>query len=137
MSARVVEIENLREENAELRAALVQRDGVIAERDDAIAARDEQILALAKALHLTQEEVEYLRRKLFGRRSEKMPPGPTLFEDVAEPVPPLDPAPDDEEILLSERERKQARRKPSGRKPLPASLPRVRIEHHLCEEERI
>lgn len=135
MSARVVEIENLREEVEVLRAALVQRDGVIAERDDAIAARDEQILALAKALHLTQEEVEYLRRRLFGRRSEKMPPGPTLFEDVAEQVPPPDPAPDDEESLLSERERKQARRKPSGRKPLPASLPRVRIEHHLCEED--
>ena len=131
MSARIVEIELLREENAELRAAL-QRE--IAIRDDVIAAKDEQIDALARALGVTREEVEYLRRRLFGKKSERFPEGPTLFEGVD--APPPETAPDDEGSLLGERERKKARRKPTGRRPLPASFPRVRIEHPLPEEER-
>lgn len=127
MSARIVEIELLREENAQLRA-------VLAERDEIIAAKDEQIDALARALGVTREEVEYLRRRLFGKRSERFPEGPTLFEGLD--APPPETAPDDEGSLLGEGERKKARRKPTGRRPLPASFPRVRIEHPLPEEER-
>jgi len=131
MSARIVEIELLREENAALRAVLERE---VAARDEVIAAKDEQIDALAKELGVTREEVEYLRRRLFGKKSEKLPPGPGLFDGV-EGLPP-ETAPDDEGSLLSKREEKKARRKPTGRKPLPASFPRVRMEHPLPEEER-
>ena len=130
MSARIVEIELLREENAELRAAIERevaaREAQIADRDEVIAAKDEQLVALARQLHLTQEELEYLRKRFFGKKTEKLPPGLSLFEEVAEPPPP-EPAPDDEGSLLTEREKRKARRKPRGRKSLPAHLPRVRV----------
>jgi transposase len=139
MSARVTEIEDLREEVEVLRAALERetaaRDEVIAGRDEVIAARDEALKALATKLRLTQEERDYYLRRLFGKKSEKIPAGPTLFDGAADP--PV-PAPDDEESTQSPRERKQAeRRRSTGRKPLPASLPRVRVEHPLPEEDRL
>lgn len=52
MSARVAEIEDLREENEVLRAALAERDGLISDRDEVIAVKDEAIDALARKLHL-------------------------------------------------------------------------------------
>lgn len=141
MSARVVEIEDLREENAVLRAALAERekevaslDAIIADRDETLAARDAALEELIRTLRLTQEERDYFRRRLFGKTSEKLPTGPTLFDGQEAPPP----APDDEESTRSPRERKQAeRRKPTGRKPLPDTLPRVRIEHPLSEEDRL
>ncbi len=144
MSARIVEIEDLQEENDTLRALLAERerdiqsrDRNIADRDDAIAARDEQLLQLARALKLTQEELDYLRKRFFGRKSEKHAPGPTLFDGLAAPeTPPPPPAPDDEASLLSERERKQAKRRAPRRRPLPPDLPRIVIEYVLDEAER-
>jgi transposase len=133
MSARVVEIEDLREEVEVLRAALAERDGALADRDDAIAAKDEAISALARTLRLTQEERDYYLRRLFGKKSERLPLGPTLFEGAAEPAA---PSPDDEGSMLSPREEKKTRRKPTGRKPFPESFPRRRIEHPLPEEDR-
>jgi transposase len=138
MSVRVVEIEDLREEVEVLRAALAERDGALADRDETIAAKDEVLKALAKTLRLTQEERDYYLRRLFGKSSEKLPAGPTLFDGL-EPPPPAsgEPAPDDEESTRSPREREQAeRRRSTGRKPLPASFPRRRIEHPLPDEDR-
>jgi len=66
-------------------------------------------------------------------------PGGTLFDGLGtdEPAPLLkETAPDDEGSTLSEREVKQAKKRPTGRKPLPAHLPRVRIEHPLAEEKK-
>ena len=129
MTVRVAEIEDLREEVAHLRAAL-------AVKDETIAARDEALTALAKELRFTKEEVEYLKRRFFGKSSEKTPPGPTLFDAIAVDEPPKETAPDDEQSVLSEREQKQAKKKPTGRKPLPEHFPRNRIEHPLPEVER-
>jgi transposase len=114
-------------------AALAERDEALAARDDTIAARDEALSALAKALRLTEAERDYLRRRLFGKSSEWLPAGPTLFDGLE--LPP--PAPDDEESTRSPREREQAeRRRSTGRKPLPESFPRRRIEHPLPDEDR-
>ena len=129
MAVRVEEIEDLREENAQLRAAL-------ALRDETIAARDEALTAMAKDLRLTKQEVEYLKRRFFGRSSEKHAPGPTLFDGIAVQEPAKETAPDDEQSVLSEREKKQARSKPTGRRPLPEHFARKRIEHPLPEDDR-
>ena len=67
MSARVTEIEDLREEVEVLRAALAERekdvstrDAALAERDEVIAAKDEQMLALARQLGDRKEEADAL-----------------------------------------------------------------------------
>jgi len=143
MSARVSEIEDLREEVEVLRAALAERekevasrDAIIADRDETLAARDAALEELVRTLRLTEEERDYYRRRLFGKTSERLPAGPGLFDGQA--APPAETAPDDEESTRSTRERKQAeRRRSTGRKPLPAALPRVRIEHLLPEEDRL
>jgi len=136
MSVRVADADLLREEVEELRAALAERDAAIAAKDETIAARDEALAAMAKELRFTKEEVEYLKRRFFGRSSEKTAPGATLFDGIAADAPPKETAPDDEESVLTEREKKQARKKPTGRKPLPEHFPRTRIEHPLPEAER-
>ena len=137
MTLGVAEAELLREEVAELRAALAARDADLAEKDEAIAARDQAVAEMAKKLRITAEERDYLKRRLFGRSSEKLLDGPSLFAGLGEepPAPPAEGAPDDEGSTLSEREKKQARKRPTGRRPLPADLPRTRIEVALPEEQ--
>jgi transposase len=145
MRVGVAEAELLREENAELRAALAQRDAAIAakdadlaKKDETIAARDEALARMAKKLRLTAEERDYLKRRFFGRTSETFLEGPALFEGLGapEPMPPAQTAPDDEGSTLSEREKKQSKSRPAGRRRPPEHLPRVRIEHPLDESQK-
>ena len=149
MTSHVADAELLREENAGLRAVLADRDGVLAQKDQSLAAqvvvvaeRDQTIAALedalatiGKELRLSKDEIEYLRRRLFGRSSEKLLEGPTLFDGLADPEPQKETAPDDEASTLSARETKP-RKKPTGRKPIPAQYPRNRIEIELPQDER-
>ena len=130
MTVNVAEEERLRAENAALRVT-------VAERDEAIAARDAALAELAHKLRLTADERDYLLRRLRGRSSEKLPAGATLFDGLEDaPAAPADAAPDDEGSTLSEREKKEAKKRPTGRKPLPENLPRVRIEHPLDEADK-
>jgi len=131
---------------AERDAALSERDAANAQRDAAltefleeVAARDEQLADFARRLRMTQEEVEYLRKRIFGRRSEKLPYGPTLFDldgSQGDETPPVTGSPDDEGSTLTDRERKKSAPRRRGRKPLPEDLPRVRVEVPLADDER-
>ena len=71
MTLGVAEAELLREEVAELRAALAARDADLAEKDEAIAARDQAVAEMAKKLRITAEERDYLKRRLFGRSRDR------------------------------------------------------------------
>jgi transposase len=95
------------------------------------------ILALAGDLEDIRARLDYLTRRLFGRRSEKVGPGEgqlSLFGELEEAPaeatdePEEDEAPGDEPPLGSRRRR--------GRKPLPKELPRVRVEHDLSDEDK-
>jgi len=90
------------------------------------------------------EELEYqleaLRRRLFGRQSEKIDPNQLLlFADLldqARRVESPEPTPETDEPS-GERETVPPRKKKGhGRKPLPDHLPRKRVEHHPPESER-
>lgn len=128
---------DLHAEIVSLRSAVATHEVVLAEKDEAIANRDAILAELAKKLRLTQAELDYLKRRLYGRSSEKSPEGPGLFDALGEPepTPPAETAPDDEASTLSEREIAQAKKRPTGRKPLPANLPRKEIEHPLDPSE--
>ena len=150
MTSHVADAELLREENTGLRAVLADRDGVLAQKDQALAAQvvvvaekdqtiaalEEALATIGKELRLSKDEIEYLRRRLFGRSSEKLLEGPTLFDGLADPEPPKETAPDDEASTLGARETKPPRKKPTGRKPIPAHFPRTRIEIELPQAER-
>ena len=106
----------------EHQALLSQKDSIIAEQ--------------AKRIALLEETVRLQQQKRFGRSSEKSPDQQEMFNE-AELV-------DAAEQLLSEQEsgstpaEKTAApvNKKPGRKPLPAGLPRIRIEHDVPDEEK-
>ncbi len=120
-------------DTARLRTEIADLRAVVSEKDEALADKDAILAELAKKLRLTQAELDYLKRRLWGRSSERKPEGAGLFDALGDPAPPppKETAPDDEASTLSEREKAQAKKRPTGRKPLPADLPRKEIEHPL------
>jgi transposase len=92
--------------------------------------------ALQTRIRELEDQVAYLTRMLFGRRSEKLHDDPNqglLFgrlETEDEPEP--EPASEEDEETPSPRRRRTRHR---GRRPLPAHLPRHTHEIHPPEEE--
>lgn len=90
------------------------------------------IRALAEDLRQYRQRVDYLLRRLFGPRSERLDPNQlTLFEKEAVEAP---PAHDDEQAPVGQPARK---RKGHGRKPLPKDLPRKRVVHDVPEDQKV
>lgn len=81
-----------------------------------------------KILH---EQIQCLRDKLFGKKTEKIfrDDGQLSLFDIPEPQFPILEEP--EEIIITPHTRRKR-----GRKPIPADLPRVDVEHDLTEEEK-
>jgi len=111
---------------------------------DLLSARDAQIEILSKASQTKDQEIQRLREqvqallaRIYGRRSEKS--DAPLDEEQArkatglESDAPVDPAPDDEEEVESDRKKKK--RVSRARKL--RDLPRKRIEHDVSPEEKI
>jgi len=85
--------------------------------------------AYQSEIRILKEQVQYLKDKLFGRRSEKLPKNDNqlLLFDFPEPAVPDEP---ETVVVPSHRRRK------TGRKSLPDNLPRVDVIHDLSEEEK-
>lgn len=83
-------------------------------------------------IKIFNEQIKSLRDKLFGRKTEKIhrDDGQLSLFDIPEPECPLLEEP--EETTVASHIRKKR-----GRKPLPADLPRVDVEHDLTEEEKL
>lgn len=85
-----------------------------------------------------QNQLDWFKRHVFGRRSEKLDANQlTLFESSADASQP------DEDVALAESNRRsdarsnKAGKHLNGRRPLPAHLPRERIEYHPPKEELV
>lgn len=96
----------------------------------------ERVNRLEREQSRLQAENRALFLKLYRRRSEKLDPNQLglVFEamlDLGVAAAELEEI----EVEVVKRKRK-GKRKPTGRHPLPAHLPRERIEHPLPEEER-
>lgn len=85
-------------------------------------------------------QLEALRRRLFGRQSEKIDPNQLLlFADLLNQAgrsesPEL--GPETEEPSAEPEDEPRRKKKGHGRKPLPDHLPRKRVEYHPSESER-
>lgn len=106
------------------------------ELQDKLVQQEELILSQARVIQHLQEQVEYLKKQLFGPRSEKIQSDhPQLPFDVGETTP------DENEEAVADDEGaqpKRERRKSShGRKPLPKYLPRERVEHLPAPDQLI
>lgn len=124
----------------EHRALLSAKDAIIAAKDDAIAEKEAVIAAKEKRILLLEELVRLQNQKRFGASSEKFSDQQDMFNEAE--------LTDAVEHMLAEEaaEPHQSNEKPAstetaaqtkpGCKPLPAELPRTRIEHDLPDSEK-
>ena len=86
---------------------------------------------------LLRQKLDVLCHKLFGKKSESVSDAQLrlAFAQLAEDLKPRD---EPTEMDTGERPGKQHRRpsKPTGRRPLPASLPRQRVEIDVPEADK-
>jgi len=95
----------------------------------------EQITEQSERIAFLEECVRLLRHQRFGRSSEKSPNSQLgLFNEAecAADAFDLEEADDDEKIAVPAHMRRK-----SGRRPIPAEIPRVEIVHDLSEEEKV
>jgi transposase len=139
------DVSALRQMIAEREALLAERERIIAEketqlaeRDRLIAVRDAELYAKTLQIEHLKAQLAVLRRARFGRSSEKLDREieqlelliGDLEEGVAESearTEQADGETDDKKV--SEERAKRKRSKPTGRKPLPAHLPREQVTH--------
>jgi len=91
------------------------------------------VLQLQKEKSFLEEQLQLLRNKIFGRRSEQFSDEElkqaSLFNEVELAPPPAEQPEATVEVAAH-------RRAKSGRKPLPADLPREEVVHDIPEEEK-
>jgi transposase len=82
-------------------------------------------------IKILNEQIKSLQDRLFGRKTEKIhkPDGQLSLFDMPEPDLPIQEEP--EAVTIKEHTRKKR-----GRKPLPANLSRIDVDHQLTEDER-
>src|SRR5262245_9432472 len=98
---------------------------------------NQELLATVAELRSTVEKqqahIDRLVRMTFGRRSERVT-GPTLFDDIPDPGPlPVNKSPT---VLDSPPGSATPKRRGHGRRPIPADLPRERVEIDLTDAEK-
>src|SRR5262245_39243877 len=98
---------------------------------------NQELLATVAELRSTVEKqqahIDRLVRMTFGRRSERVT-GPTLFDDIPDPGPL--PANQSQAVPDSPPDSATPKRRGHGRRPIPADLPRERVEIDLTDAEK-
>ena len=92
------------------------------------------VLAHRDRIQLLEEQIILFNHGKFGKSSEKCPQQAGLFDETEQEAD--DEAPLMAEVVEEESQAKPATKAKSGRKPLPQSLPRIRIEHDLTDAEK-
>ena len=94
--------------------------------------KDKQLDEYKSELLFLKEQIRLLLNKKFGPRSEKTPDCQLSLFNEAESLAESEKAVDEETVTVPEHKRKK-----TGRKPLPADLPRIDVIHDLPEDEKI
>jgi transposase len=113
-----------------LAAALNDREQVIQERNRVLETQNQHITALSLQVQQLEELLRLMRLRQFGVRSEATPPEQISLFNEAELMEKVDELLPEDNEAVSEDPKTPPRK--AGRRPLPASLPRVRIEHDLA-----
>lgn len=110
---------------------------------DDIAALKEMVVSFVEENHryevenkLLREQLLLMRSKLFGRKTEKLPSGEGVVQEILFDEPAEEESDESEQKEPLVEVPAQTRRK-RGRKPLPSDLPRVEVIHDLKEEEKV
>jgi len=128
-----IALEKLPESREELLAII----GVLSDKNEELSAiihrLETQNEQLSSRLHIFEEQLKLLRHKRFGKSSERTVPEQRRLFNEAEMISEQSPA---QETAEAEIQTITYERKKPGRKPLPADLPRERIEYELPEHEQ-
>ena len=92
------------------------------------------VLAHRDRIQLLEEQIILFNHGKFGKSSEKCSQQAELFDEAEQEAD--DEAPLIAEVVEEDSQTTPATQATSGRKPLPQSLPRVRIEHDLTDAEK-
>lgn len=100
--------------------------------------KEQCLLQKEQRIHLLEEQIRLFKQKRFGTSSEKSDQQVELFneaelEEAVQQV--LEP--DETEIAASSPTVPVVRQAKPGRKPLPADLPRVRVEHDIPDADKV
>lgn len=93
------------------------------------------VLAHRDRIQLLEEQIILFNHREFGKSSEKCSQQAELFDEAENEV--SDEAPLTAELFDADSIKTTASKTKPGRKPLPPSLPRVRIEHDLADQDKI
>jgi hypothetical protein len=96
-----------------------------------IVANEQMLLEKEQRIAVLEEQLRLLMHKRFGASSEKASADQLGLFNEAEATAEM-PAADDTETTVPEHKRKKP-----GRRPLPADLPRIVIEHDLPEDQKV
>jgi transposase len=111
----------------------------LAEREQQLEAQAQQVREQALEILSLSETLELLRRKLFGRLSEKSDPEDErqgkLFNEAEATVDAE--AEEETEAKTTVAVASHKRKKTGGRKPVDAKFPRERVVHDIPEEEKV
>jgi len=113
----------------------VELKGIIIERDETILNCNETILSQQQRIDHLEEFIRLQKHRQFAARSEKASGQGELFDEAEDLIEVEKTEPEIQTDTSSTQLTKTSTVK-SGRKPLPADLPRVRIEYDLPESER-
>jgi transposase len=109
----------------------------LAQAQTRIAALEAELTRLTRENAALRQQLDALCQKLFGKKSERVSPDQLqlAFAQLAEGLTPRD---EPTEMDTGERPGRQHRRpaRPTGRRPLPAHLPRARVEIDVPEAEQ-
>lgn len=97
-----------------------------------VAEQAERIMALESRIHFLEEQFRLAQLKRFAPSSEKYGVQGCLFNEAEQDIATLAPKADGAEDTPAKEPGKKR-----GRKPLPAHLPRKRVEHDLAEADKV
>jgi len=104
---------------------------------DLVASKDQIISDLEKDVQYYRETIRLMKLKQFGKRSEKLPNHPDLFEQTFNEIEHW--ADEDDDSVVEEdskTEPKKTTKSKKGRKRLPSELPRIKVVIDFPESER-
>src|SRR5512132_1956877 len=109
-----------------LRALAIALQEALATKDRELAARDAEIYAKTLHIEKLRATLALMKRARFGRSSERIDQLELLIGDLEEEAAEQQARRD---AAVERRPAPRGERRPRGRQPLPAHLPRERVEH--------
>ena len=120
----------------ELRQLLSERDSLIAQNERVLEQKDKVLENKDRIIKAMEEALRLHKLRRFGASSEKSADQHELFNEAELAVVAEEGLAEQDALLEADQPAAKQPRKRKGRKPLPADLPRVRVEHDVPDADK-